>query len=91
MRRQFVIVNRLLDREHNYEDEKSLVEYGGFFANPEIYAKIKETETSTVKDESFDKTAKELKRKAMAEAAKDAAEKADLEIVVPDAEPGPNQ
>jgi len=80
LRRQFVLVNRLLDKEDRYEEQKSLVEYGGFFANPEIYAKVKETEEMTHKVEDFDRVARELRQKAIKENLAAAQEKADLEI-----------
>lgn len=79
LRRQFVLVNRLLDREDQYNEQKDLVEYGGFFANPEIYAKIKEREEATHKVEDFDRVSKELRLKAMREI-EEAQRKVDLEI-----------
>jgi len=70
----------MLDKDNQYEEQKSLVEYGGFFANPEIYAKIKETEETTHKVEDFDRVARELRQKAIKENLAEAQAKADLEI-----------
>ena len=65
------------------------MEYGGFFSNPELYAKVRDSESDhQVAVEDFVATAKELRKKGERERAekqaRDAAATSDLEIVVPE-------
>lgn len=73
-RRHFALINEFLDQEENHEERKSLVEYGGFFANPEVYSKVKEQEQQhSSRVENFDEVVKEQRRQAALEAARDKA------------------
>lgn len=75
IRRHYAIINDMLDREENYEEDKSLIEYGGFFANPEVYAEVKrrEEQTRNARVENFDEAIAEMRRKAREEAQQKAA------------------
>lgn len=75
IRRHYAIINDMLDREERYGEDKSLVEYGGFFANPEVYAEVKrrEEQTRNARVENFDEAIAEMRRKAREEAQQKAA------------------
>lgn len=76
IRRHYAIINDMLDREENYEEDKSLIEYGGFFANPEVYAEVKrrEEQTRNATVENFDEAIAEMRRQAREEAQRKAAD-----------------
>lgn len=62
IRRHYVLTNDLLDNEERYEERKNLVEYGGFFANPEVYGEVKRREEQkNIKVENFDDMVRYLK------------------------------
>jgi hypothetical protein len=70
MRRHFAVISDILDHEERYDENKSLVEYGGFFANPDVYGEVKrrEEQTRNATVENFDEAVAEMRRQAREEA-----------------------